>query len=201
MQNIKTGIIFGLVSRPERKSVKDFLKSLKLNEDTLSNVLTVLVFILVGVLIFNYFKSVNKTAREQTTSATTETQTAEQKAKLTVPEIVSQGLPAEYTVKKGDNLWKISVQAYGTGYNWTKIYEANKSLIKNPNVLLTGTKITLPKIEVQTIKHTVVKGDNLWNVALRYCGSGFAWTNIATYNNLPNASVIEPGLILTISCK
>jgi len=180
--------------------VKDLLKSLKLNEDTLSNVLTVLVFILVGVLIFNYFKSINKTPREQTSSATTE-QTAEQKAKLTVPEVVNQGLPAEYTVKKGDNLWKISVQAYGSGYNWSKIYAANKSVIRNPNMLLTNSKIILPKIEVQKTVHTVVKGENLWNIAQTTCGTGFVWQKIATDNNIANPRLIEPGLKLTIMCK
>jgi nucleoid-associated protein YgaU len=160
-----------------------------------------LVFILVGVLIFNYFKSVNKTGREQTTSATTEAQTAEQKAKLTVPEVVNQGLPAEYTVKKGDNLWKISVQAYGTGYNWSKVYEANKAVIKNPNLLLADTKITLPKIETKSVQHTVIKGDNLWNIAQSTCGSGFTWTKIAADNNLPNPRLIEPGLVLNVNCN
>ena len=35
-----------------------------------------------------------------------------------------------YTVKKGDNLWKIAMSAYGSGYNWVDISKANK--LSNP---------------------------------------------------------------------
>jgi nucleoid-associated protein YgaU len=181
--------------------VKDFLKTLKLNEDTLSNVLTVLVFILVGVLIFNYFKSVNKTTREQTSSATTESLTPEQQANQTVTQAVGQGLPAVYTIKTGDSLWKISQQAYGSGYQWPQIYAANKAVIKNPGILYAGTQITLPKLNTQLTTYTVVSGDNLWNISLKYCGSGFTWTKIATDNTLPNPRLIQPGLKLNIICK
>ena len=34
-----------------------------------------------------------------------------------------------YTIKKGDTLWGISVKYYGKGIQWTKIYNANKSVI------------------------------------------------------------------------
>lgn len=36
-----------------------------------------------------------------------------------------------YTVKKGDCLWKISKQYYGTGTKWQTIYEANKAIIES----------------------------------------------------------------------
>lgn len=52
-----------------------------------------------------------------------------------------------YTTLKGDSLWSISVRAYGDGYKWTSIYWANKQVIgKNPNILFTGIKLSLPKI-------------------------------------------------------
>ncbi len=180
--------------------MKDLLKTLKLNEDTLSNALTLLVLVLVGVLIFNYFKSVNKTSRQQTTSANTEV-TPEAQAKLNVSQVVGQGLPAEYTIKKGDSLWKIAQQAYGSGYAWTKIYAANKAGIKNPGVISEGTRITLPNVQVQKTEYTVAKGDNLWKIAKSTCGSGFVYQKIATDNNLANPRIIAPGQKLTIVCK
>ena len=55
--------------------------------------------------------------------------------------------PGTYTTVKGDNLWKIAVSSYGDGYAWTKIYQANKKLIVNPNVLYAGVKLTIPSLK------------------------------------------------------
>jgi len=53
----------------------------------------------------------------------------------------------EYTTQKGDSYWKIAVRAYGDGYKWTKIYWANKKLFANPDLIFSGVKITIPKLE------------------------------------------------------
>jgi prophage DNA circulation protein len=50
-----------------------------------------------------------------------------------------------YVVKSGDNLSKISKKYYGTYNNWKKIADANKKLIKNPNVLKVGWKLYIPR--------------------------------------------------------
>lgn len=55
---------------------------------------------------------------------------------------------SEYKVVKGDNLWKISVRAYGDGYQWTKIWQENKSLIRNPNLLEIGMTLKLPNLQL-----------------------------------------------------
>lgn len=52
--------------------------------------------------------------------------------------------PCEHTVRTGDNLWKISRRYYGSGKNWKKIYEANKSQIKKPEFLEPGTVLKIP---------------------------------------------------------
>lgn len=73
----------------------------------------------------------------------------------TAAAISSSGAPAEdssassggstYTVKKGDSLWKIAKEFYGSGADWKKIYEANKDIIgKNPNLIYPGQTFTIP---------------------------------------------------------
>jgi nucleoid-associated protein YgaU len=49
-----------------------------------------------------------------------------------------------YVVQKGDTLQKISEKFYGTTKKFDKIYQANKSVIKDKNKLKVGTKITIP---------------------------------------------------------
>ncbi len=49
-----------------------------------------------------------------------------------------------YTVKSGDSLSKIAQQVYGDAKRWTEIYEANKSQIKDPNVIQPGQELRIP---------------------------------------------------------
>lgn len=49
-----------------------------------------------------------------------------------------------YTVVKGDNLWRIAQKTLGDGNKWNLIYQANKSTVKNPNVIYVGQELQLP---------------------------------------------------------
>ena len=49
-----------------------------------------------------------------------------------------------YTVKRGDCLWKIAKQFYGSGAQYTKIYNANRDKIKNPNLIYPNQVLTIP---------------------------------------------------------
>ena len=50
-----------------------------------------------------------------------------------------------YTVKKGDNLWTLAKRFYGSGADYTKIYEANRDTIgSNPNLIYPGQTFTIP---------------------------------------------------------
>lgn len=57
--------------------------------------------------------------------------------------------PAEnveyYEIQKGDTLWKIAADAYGNGARYTEIFEANKEVIKDANLIYPGQKIRIPK--------------------------------------------------------
>lgn len=50
-----------------------------------------------------------------------------------------------YTVVSGDSLNKIARKTYGDGSQWSKIYNANKSIIgKNPNLISIGQVYVIP---------------------------------------------------------
>lgn len=46
--------------------------------------------------------------------------------------------PTTYTVKKGDCLWNIAKKFLGNGALYTQIYNLNKNIIKNPNLIYVG---------------------------------------------------------------
>lgn len=50
-----------------------------------------------------------------------------------------------YTVVKGDSLSKIAKQFYGNANQWKRIYEANKDVIKNPDVIYPGQTFKIPE--------------------------------------------------------
>jgi LysM repeat protein len=52
--------------------------------------------------------------------------------------------PLEYTVQAGDTLSILALRHYGDLYKWEKIYEANKTKMKNPNYIYVGQKIFIP---------------------------------------------------------
>jgi nucleoid-associated protein YgaU len=49
-----------------------------------------------------------------------------------------------YVVVKGDSLSKIAKREYGDANKWRKIYEANRSIIKNPDLIYPGQELRIP---------------------------------------------------------
>jgi LysM repeat protein len=61
--------------------------------------------------------------------------------------LVTRAAPAAsrtYTVRPGDTLSRIAARFYGNPGRWTWIYAANRSKIRNPNVIYAGERLTIP---------------------------------------------------------
>jgi nucleoid-associated protein YgaU len=160
------------------------------------------VVVVIGlILIFSFLKASNTMTQQTESSAT----------KLEESNI----RPSTYVVKKGDDLWNIAKNLYGSGYNWVDLANANK--LGNPSVLYVGTKLTVPNAKpilveqpkqvvqkpvagtsVAGSSYTVVKGDFLWNIAIRAYGDGYRWVDIARANKLVNPNIIHSGNVLIL---
>lgn len=49
-----------------------------------------------------------------------------------------------YTVAAGDSLSKIAKQFYGNANQYTKIFEANRNVLSDPNVVKVGQELVIP---------------------------------------------------------
>ena len=58
----------------------------------------------------------------------------------------SEPVAQYYTVVKGDNLSKISKQYYGDPNKYTKIFEANKPMLKSPDLIYPGQMLRIPPL-------------------------------------------------------
>lgn len=190
--------------------LKEILKRLKLSEQNISMILGGLVIVVIGILIFNYFRGVGRKIEAPTGQPTSgEVKLIEEEGGKLVPE----GLPKTHTVLGGEHLWKIAETYFGSGYNWVDIAQENN--LANPNRLLVGQELTIPKAEViepvelpttslgEAIsgdKYTVEKSDNLWEIAVRAYGDGYQWTKVwqANENLVKNPDIIQPGQVLSI---
>ena len=52
--------------------------------------------------------------------------------------------PRTYTVVAGDNLSKIAKRFYGDANQWKRIFEANRDIIKNPDLIHPGQTLKIP---------------------------------------------------------
>lgn len=60
-----------------------------------------------------------------------------------------EGAPADktdrmYIVVKGDSLSKIAKQFYGNANSWKRIFDANRDVIDNPDLIQPGWKLRIP---------------------------------------------------------
>jgi nucleoid-associated protein YgaU len=190
---------------PKKKLQNGIFSRFKLTESYTSLILGAITVLIVGILFVSFAK-INRIT--QTSSTSDAPKTWDQIFK-------DSNTSSTYTVKQGDDLWTISENAYNDGFRWVEIAKLNK--LKNPNIIYAGDKLTIPttvqeKSASQKIMqtnqaqnsvirnnsitantYTVVKGDCLWNIAVRAYGDGFRWVEIAKANNLANPNLIHPG--------
>ncbi len=55
--------------------------------------------------------------------------------------------PQFYTVKRGDTLGAIAKEFYGKASKYPIIFEANKPMLKNPNLIYPGQTLRIPLLE------------------------------------------------------
>lgn len=71
-------------------------------------------------------------------------------SKLTVAEAEPEATEPEpkfYTIQKGDSLSKIAKNEYGDGGKWRELYNANREIIDNPDLIHPGQRIRIPDLD------------------------------------------------------
>ncbi len=208
------------VSTPPKKSSNFFSDFFRFGESYSSLVLGIIVVIAVAALLVTFTRSrlMNPENQEQQDISATQTEEASE----------TPVAGSTYVVSEGDDLWSISEKAYGDGYMWNEIAQANN--LTNPDNVPAGTELQLPEKETQedtqptevpatattapTVATTpvptgtegsltgtsyrVAHGDNLWEIAVRAYGDGYKWVDIARANNLENPDIIHTGNTLNL---
>ena len=59
--------------------------------------------------------------------------------------VVNTDLHGQYTVKGGDSLSRIAKYIYGDASAFTKIFEANRDILKTPDVIHPGQVLKIPR--------------------------------------------------------
>lgn len=195
------------------KKLKQLLKTIKLNESMLSMFFGVVTVLLIGILIVRMYRA--NAPAEISQEAEQTTMPTEKVGEVVVEKMedgtkVPKELPEKVTVERGQHLWAIAEKYYGSGYNYVDIAKANN--LTNASALEVGQELTLPKVAVKELdskaalvketetpnkiegdSYTVVKGDHLWNIAVRAYGDGYKWSEIAKVNNISHPNYIEVG--------
>jgi nucleoid-associated protein YgaU len=62
-----------------------------------------------------------------------------------VPETTGAATGQTYVVVKGDSLSKIAKKYYGDAKKWPKIFEANRDVVKDPDLIHPGQQLKIPQ--------------------------------------------------------
>lgn len=54
--------------------------------------------------------------------------------------------PVFYTIQKGDSLSKVAQEKYGDPMKWKALFEANREVIKDPDLIYPGQQIRIPEL-------------------------------------------------------
>ena len=200
----------------------DWKKFLTDRSRAVSSGILALILIILAFLALNTLSETSKSTnnkndkKEEQTLSEKDKQKEEVGSKTEDTKTDTKQTSTNYTVVKGDSLWKIAVKFYNDGYSWTQI--ARENSITNPDkiesgqVLKISLAITSPapntnnsSSQQMIVTYTVHKGDSLWRISQKfYSGNGYNWVLIRNANPdkvglLSNGRPrIEPNTVLTI---
>lgn len=214
IKNKKTNLKSSNVSLLQR-----FQSKMQDDQSYLSLILGLLIVLIAGILVFNYFKK-----------APADLGPAGQ---IEQADVAPENLPGQYIVKENDTLFTIAQKYYNDGYKFTEI--ANENKLANANSIEAGQVLEIPKLaesatiaaveatstevvptevidagvggavnqtvwgeKVEGDTYTVVEGDWLSKIAGRAYGDVMAFDKIAKANNIADPNLIEPGTVLQI---
>ena len=132
-----------------------------------------------------------------------------------------------YTVRKGDNYWRISRQLYGTGRYFSALAGYNESRIADPRALLPGMKVLIPPAEILEKRYRelfprvlqyeklpagyfvqsdggaayrIGERDTLSEIAKKHLGRSSRWIEIYRINRavLKNPNRLKPGTVIIL---
>ena len=89
--------------------------------------------------VWDAIKSVNPNWQSELTADITVDPNAQPAAQAS-----AQSRARTYTVQAGDTLSKISKEFYGSANEYTKIFEANRGILSDPNKVSPGQQLTIP---------------------------------------------------------
>lgn len=187
--------------------IKNLLKSLRVNESLISTLLGVVVILVVGGLLYSYFKQQPTVSPDDFELTLPESSDAVKPGEVTEGE-TPKGLPTTHQVEKGETLWAIAERYYGSGYNIADIVSANN--LKSPDDIEVGQELNIPEASAkkQTVTDVIVEetdegtatptittnqaitgdtytvqgSESLWDIAVRAYGDGYQWTKIYEAN-------------------
>lgn len=117
-----------------------------------------------------------------------------------------------WTVRRGDNLWRIAQHSLGDGHRWPDIAALNPTVAADPSTLEVGWVLRLPPGAIPSPAapattsptvpgaHVVAPGDTLWAIAQAHLGDPIRWPEIFRANQgraQPNgATLTDPDVIM-----
>lgn len=115
----------------------------------------------------------------------------------------SEEITEYYTVQPGDTLSEIANRLYGNAGKYPVIFEANREVIKDPNLIYPGQILRIikpPAVQATSDNYTVKPGDTLSKIAKEFYGDARKYSIIFEANRdiLKNPNIIQPGQKLRI---
>lgn len=97
------------------------------------------------------------------------------------------GPTVQYTIKNGDTLMKIAFEKYGNVYRWREIYNSNRNVIKDYNLIYPNQVLTIHGVQYMVIEkngqpYLIRRGDSLKSISQKIYGTPDRWKEIQSNN-------------------